>query len=57
MEGKAALGAEIEYVLRDKDGNIKQTGVVVPRDGETHEAAVIRVAAEMGYSGELKETE
>lgn len=57
LEAEAEMVAEIEYVLRDKHGNIKQTGVVIPRDGETQESAATRVAAELGYSDELKEVE
>ena len=56
MEGKADLVAEISYVLRDKDGNIKQTGDIIPREGETYDSAAERIAAELGYSDELKET-
>lgn len=32
MKIENGLGAKMSYVLRDKYGNIKQTGVVIPKE-------------------------
>ena len=45
MESEAGMGATIEGVLRDKDGNIKQVWAV-PEGDETPEQARTRVIAE-----------
>ncbi len=53
MNTETEVVATIEYVLRDKDGNIKQVGNVEPKEGVTFDEMV----AALGTAVEAVEKE